>query len=379
MSTRSASGWKVFKHAQDDGKPFLARAWDPNEHAYRYQRFDSVSAGQTWAKDEAARLRTGQSQAGRMPIEPLIDEWIAEVRLKGAVEAYVVEIERILKEAVAAGMTDLRHPRVLYHAQTFLTNARTVGKYRAGRALSPSTLNRYREALRAFGNWAVRWEKTVRNPFRNIPMLREPEFLKPVFRLDELATLVDPSRQDDPYWLMFCVLVYTGCRRQEAAHLRWEAIDWRSRRIAVMLSDDYALKCKKERLVPLQPELEALLKPRDRQSGFVLDGFVRSRSARAQVGRFAAYLRRCKVPDGDRTPHSTRHTWVSLMLASGLNQILVQTYAGHVDLETTAGYAKSQERYRDAVRDWKPGEFKLIQKETAVATADEPAEIACPS
>jgi integrase len=65
-------------------------------------------------------------------------------------------------------------------------------------------------------------------------------------------------------------------------------------------------------------------------------------------------------PDG-RSPRSTRHTWAALSIASGLGSFLVMESAGHSNLSTTLGYARCASFYRDAVKGWEKGEFRMRQ------------------
>jgi integrase len=82
---------------------------------------------------------------------------------------------------------------------------------------------------------------------------------------------------------------------------------------------------------------------------------------------FESYLAHCGImaltPQAKkkRTPHSTRHTWTCLMLASGENEILVQHYAGHTQKEMTGYYARQQDIFRRQVEKagWPKGELRL--------------------
>jgi hypothetical protein len=48
-------------------------------------------------------------------------------------------------------------------------------------------------------------------------------------------------------------------------------------------------------------------------------------------------LRAAGVPPAGRSPHSTRHTWAALSIASGIDSFLVMESAGHSNLSTTLG------------------------------------------
>jgi integrase len=80
-------------------------------------------------------------------------------------------------------------------------------------------------------------------------------------------------------------------------------------------------------------------------------------------------LRRCGIDPKGRTPHSTRHTWISLLLAADVNAIQVAAWAGHESLLTTQGYARQQMLYRHTVTAWQRGTFRLRPIVEAEATA----------
>lgn len=376
-------GWTVAKQSADGGKPYLARAWDPNARKYRSKRYETLGQANAWAKAESARQRTGITQAGRAPIQDVIDDYLEELKRTNRAPLHQIEQKRILAAAVASGVTDLRHPRVAHHAKEWLANAKTVHKNRKGRPLSAPTMNRYLEALRTIGNLAVSQRRVYFNPFLEVESVPEPDKLKPVFTIEEITQLVDPTHAGRDYWLLFVLMMYTGCRLGEMLHLRWEWIDFKAMRIYVRdwrgipgANDAYRLKFKKERTIPLQPELKVYLKKIAQHQGWLVKDVLRYSSTSGHRSRFATYVQKVlggrRDADGrnidvvaERTPHSARHCYISLMLASGENETMVQLIAGHEELSTTARYGRTQVLYRHAVRKWKPGIFRLMPRKKA--------------
>jgi integrase len=182
---------------------------------------------------------------------------------------------------------------------------------------------------------------------------------------------------------MMVLMIYTGCRLGEALHLRWEWIDFKAMRIFVRdwrklpgANPLFALKFKKERIIPLQPELSKLIKKIAQHQGWVVPDKLRMSSSRGHLSRFKTYVQKvlggradAEGNDidvvGDRSPHSCRHCYIALSLATGENDTLVQIYAGHRQLTTTATYGRSQVEYREIAKKWQPGIFQLLARKKA--------------
>ncbi len=386
----SGKGWTVDfleKLAQVGGKPWQGRAWDPKSRKYRSKCWKSRPEATAWAKDESARMRVGLSQAGKTPIQTVLEDYIESITDMGAAPPYIAEQERTIEDAIKHGVTDLRHPRVDKSVGEWLKQARALRRHtytptadgnvlKEKSELSPRTRNRYLETMRTLANFAMAKGLIARNPFLSVKMVKQSDTLKDVFMVAELQKLVDAKHAGDPYYLLFCTLVYTGMRLGEAAHLRWETIEWKANRIMVKDWSRHAganpksrLKFKKDRVIPLQAELAATLKSEQTKhqviptTGWVFPDELRFATTKSHGGRFENYLKTCDVAQegmtGRRTPHSTRHTYLSIMLATGENELAVMIYAGHNELSTTHGYTRTQIIFRDEVKAWERGLLHL--------------------
>jgi integrase len=375
-------GWLV--NPKDDA--FQGRAWDPKRHTYKSKTFRGPGAAlqaEEWAKMEHARLTTGLSMSGRAPLEELLDSYEKDLIRRGLGETYRLETMRMLRLAFVSGVRDLLHPNVKDHARDWLAGLRTVHKHRAGRALSPQSQNVHLKALKTFANWCMVEEVIRYNPFLGIKAVKVPDHLKPTFSVTECGKLTDPAKLvADSYGIVVALQLYAGLRTGEALNMRWEWIDFRSMNLSVRQWKDipgnshptWRLKGDKERDIPLEPGLAALLQPFAQLQGWVTLASVRSAQAQTQRWRLDRWCTDCGVTLGDRTPHSTRHTWIALKLACGENQLAVRDMAGHSSLDTTAGYARNQMAYRDAVRDWPRGVLRFREEkkvETGLAKAIE--------
>ncbi len=335
-------------------KHWLFRVWDPRRRSYKSKAFDKKEDGWLWSTARRARFELRQDGSGRVSLADLGVEYLEELAARGTGIAHRNDVKRIIDGAVAAGAIDLRADGFPSKVRHYLANLEN--ETRPGKALSIPSRNRYLGHMKAVCQFAVRSRYIEFDPLVIIEPAKEPDSIKKTYRLEEMRTLT--ADRDDPFWLPFCLMAYTGCRYNEALHLRWEWINWSERRVEVRRHPDYKLKGDKERSMPLQPELGHLLAilPSKRDVGWIVeDKVLRQTDGRNQWEKMVEYLDTCKVERHGRAAHSTRHTWVAMMLAGGENEIQVRDWAGHEDLETTSGYAKTQEAYRASVRSWPRG------------------------
>jgi integrase len=160
-----------------------------------------------------------------------------------------------------------------------------------------------------------------------------------------LAPCADHPRQR---WVALMLLA--GLRSDEAAALTWD--DIQGGHLYVRKHAGYRLKRGKERLVPLQGRLAEILGPAGTGTVAPLPG---ARST-VQMGRhFRAFLTHCCLEPRGRTPHSCRHTYGAMLIATGCPDILVKAYMGHESVATTADYAKAAPLHVEAVKGWGMG------------------------
>ena len=350
-------------------KRWYVRVWDATHRRYQGKSFADYDEGMTWGEKMHSQFVLHIANAMPASLTELLTQYVGELRERGRNAGYVAEIERVGKAVALAGAEDLKGADVAGVVRRWLSAvagnwypdaAANRFRRKEGYQLSPITKNRFLQHLRSLMRYGVTVGTLTKDPLTGVRRFTEPKPLKPTFTMDELRTLLHPSREMDAYFLIFAILIYTGCRTGEALHLRWENLDFTGKQLSVKISTAYALKRGKERTVFLQPELSAILLPLKKPVGYVIAEDIWRKRNRKHLGvTFKAFLKRCGIQPGERSPHSARHTWVSLLLASGENVFFVAGEAGHEALVTTQGYARSQSAYRNGVEGWKRGVFML--------------------
>jgi len=352
------------KRRAKTGRRWEVIVYDPNT---RQRVSKSFADGQLvdakhWGRAAAARYFTGLDSAAQAEWKTVGQELVNSISASGRSAAYVREVQRVIDALAELGVRDMKSPAFPIIVRRFLDQGRTFAAHRhTVTTVTAYTRNRWLQEVRAVVKHAINTRRLTFNPIASLKATSVPKEHRETFQVWELRALLDDVRKADPYFICFVLMIYTGCRIGEATHLRWQDVKWEQRTIDVCRQPGvYDLKREKERYVPLLSELEGILKPMAKSEGFIIgEKEVREQPGKAHGQRFKDYLRRCGVVPGGRTPHSTRHTWISLMLAMDVNAIQVAAWAGHESLITTQGYARTQGAYREVVSTWIRGSFKL--------------------
>ncbi|MBR1983875.1 MAG: site-specific integrase [Clostridia bacterium] len=136
--------------------------------------------------------------------------------------------------------------------------------------------------------------------------------------------------QNEKLYYYFMFIIYTGCRRSEALGVKWSDIDFTKKVIHIKGTKTE----KSDRHVPLFPELESILKQKERK-GVYLFPF-----SKGYVSKTFS-----KLCPGHKL-HDLRHTFATRCLECDINIKIVQRWLGHSRLDTTASiYTHVQEDF----------------------------------
>jgi integrase len=222
------------------------------------------------------------------------------------------------------------------------------------RPLSPASINKTIDVLQWLLSLAVEYGHVDRNPAlgrrRRLTARRRRQ--RHLDSADQIEALLRAAAEldRDPRWLIpdrlpvITTLLFAGLRAHELAALRWRDIDLPARRIYVRRSKTPA----GEREISLLPILARhLLAHRDHlppkgpddlvfrtgRDGVRTKDNVRWRvvaPALARADRLLEADGHPPLPEG-LTPHSLRHTFASLLIATGEDPVSVMCQMGHAD------------------------------------------------
>ena len=217
--------------------------------------------------------------------------------------------------------------------------------------LSKSSIERKISTLKSFFKFLYRRGIIEDNPARMLKFPKKEKYLPNVFNVDDIFTLLDLPDKSTPMGMrdaLILELLYgTGVRVSELVGLDRNAVDLNGMRILVRG------KGKKERIVPLAPELISLIKDyykvmydivsegRVVESDALIINRLGSRMTDRTVRRVVeAYLKKAGLPL-DYSPHSFRHTFATHLLEGGADLRSIQELLGHESLATTQKYTHS--------------------------------------
>jgi integrase len=240
------------------------------------------------------------------------------------------------------------------------------GKYTSGQPLSSNSLMKIHVVLGAIMDSAVENHKVSINVVRaksvkapTAKAIRNEQAELRTWKKEELALFLNWSRNEDkddlfPLWHVFC---HTGMRRGEGVALKWDDINWETKKISIRRATDSGLKKSlkrtktgKSRSISVSDAtLEALKEHRAqraklgihlvRADAFVFGTFDGSLRNPGDVGgRWSTALRRATkaLPDlPAMTIKGLRHTHATILLEAGVHAKVVQERLGHSNYSTT--------------------------------------------
>ena len=145
-------------------------------------------------------------------------------------------------------------------------------------------------------------------------------------------------------YLLMVLLTMSGLRRGEILGLRWEDFNWDEKYILVQRAVTFGTgvsvvgETKTEsgiRKVPILKELREFLEPVKQDHGYVIQ--ARGKDEPICASTFTRDWKKIKstINIYSATPHVFRHTFLTLLAASGVDIKTIQAIAGHSNAEVT--------------------------------------------
>lgn len=281
-----------------------------------------------------------------MDMDRAVSEFINWVKVERgysdhSVTAYAKDLSELLIYA-----DDEKYPDEIEALDFFALRGFVAALY--DRKLSKSSIERKISALKSFFKFLYQKGIMSENPARLLKLPKKEKHLPSVFNIDDIFTLLDIPDKSDPMGLRDAIileLMYgTGVRVSELVGLNKEDIDLSCGSIRVRG------KGKKERIVPLAPEMcQMLLDYYKIMPDIVAEGHLTECSAliinrlgtrmtdRTVRRVVETYLKKAGLPL-NYSPHSFRHTFATHLLEGGADLRSIQELLGHESLSTTQKY-----------------------------------------
>lgn len=342
---------------------FEARVYVAREGKRIERSFTTMAAAKSWRREMLARAERGTLRTPtRQTVREAADLWLAGAR-SGAIlnrsgrpykPSALRGYERALRLRVLPWFGQRRLAEIARaDVQAFADEMRAAG-------CSASTVQNTLDPLRAIFRRAVRDDVVVIDPTKGLDLLTPSGRRERVASVEEAAKLIEAIREDDR--ALWATAFYAGLRRGELRELRWSDVDLEAGFISVArsLDDDGEVIDPKTRAgrrrVPILGSLRPVLLRHQLRSGRRASDLVFG--AEADRAFVPSSVRRRAMTDwgwqdvagGDRmrswipkrpdrldpiTLHEARHTFASILIASGASIKAIQTAMGHASATMT--------------------------------------------
>ncbi len=272
----------------------------------------------------------------------LRDDWLTGYSRPETRRAYLADVTAYFNWCHAAGLDPLQASRV--DANLYRDYLLALG------TLEATTIDRKLSTCRSFYRYAVDEEVAGANPFETVGRLAGPgESTTPWLDREEMKRLLVVARD----WhmrdfVLVALLGLNGLRVSEAIGADATDLGYS----AGLRTLRVTRKGRKVGVVPIAPEVDAAIKDvlQGRRVGPLIPRLTRRGTIAkpaAPISREAAHKRLRKLAEWADvnpaiSPHSLRHSFITLALADGSPLHVVQLAAGHSNPATTMGYQRDE-------------------------------------
>jgi integrase len=211
----------------------------------------------------------------------------------------------------------------------------------ATNSYSTSAAGLYYRTLKAAFSKAVVWVYIQENPFKKIKAPKLPKCYPVYISEIELIQILNNTKSQ-LFKDIFTIAFYSGMRLGELMNMRWHWIDFKNKLITIKNSKSFNTKNKRERIIPIHPKINKLLKRRlnkQLQNQYVFYQYEGIKLNEDYISRqFKKAVRASDVNEKVHF-HSLRHSFCSALVQRGVSLYAVKELAGHENITTTQIYS----------------------------------------
>ncbi|MGF1860545.1 Arm DNA-binding domain-containing protein [Photobacterium profundum] len=306
-------------------------------NTFDYQKYFPNSKAVNKFTDVVKREQTARSYfaASYSPkLEEFAQIWLAEMKIEWS-KAHCEDVEGVLNKYI---LPTFGNKKISAINKTQILQFRSIlAKVpgRKGSFLSPSRINHIMTPLRVLLNEAAdRYDFT--SPWRNIKALKIGRTEIDPFSLQEVELVL--NHVPNEYYAYYITRFFTGMRTGEVDALMWGDIDFTNKTLTVQRSlrkgELSGLKTEgSHRVINLIDRVVDIL-IEHKKTASLTDNFVFTNSKRKPlnyqvVSRSVWYPALLKAKLRPRNPYQTRHTFATLLLASGESPEWIANQMGH--------------------------------------------------
>lgn len=217
-------------------------------------------------------------------------------------------------------------------------------KARRLKQVSPAKVSIDFRTLRSALNYAVKFRLIDKNPALDCKDVNIPE-KEPRFLVKEEFERLLNAIKDSRLRSIVLLAVSTGMRASEIINLRWEDYDPIGGFLHLKNTDDFTLKNKRRRSIPLNKTAKSVLDAIRRESEYIFSNEKKLKRPVSSISsRFKKCVRKAHLPEEIHF-HSLRHTAATWLIQQGVPVTYVQRILGHANVSTTLIYTHHAEEH----------------------------------
>ncbi len=265
---------------------------------------------------------------------------------------FMAEVGPLIKLETASNTSDFyiyivdKICEILGNKKLSAYNVLDFEKYKLRRSseVRKVTVNKELRTIKALFQRMLKYDYLEKNPAKACSLLKIDDKHPTFLSIEQFQTLLR-TINDTNFQELVIFAVMTAMRAGEIAYLEWVDIDFRTSQMAVINKAGHRVKTGKERFVPMNDSIAAMLIGKDRKHVRV---FLNSKGepwkVKALSDRFRKYRRKAELPEGIRL-HSLRHTSLTWMHHRGVPSESLRQIAGHSSIQTTQIYTHAMPQH----------------------------------
>lgn len=344
----TVDGKTYFKSTKCSDKREALKKLDDITRPYQCAtEIEKLEALQAKMHVQEAMLSEGPDEYADVELDEVIDKWLSMANAPEIAEStkdvYCKIAKLLLGFGKSRGVVKVKDVDVKF-VEEYLESIK--GSICAGRY--NSTIALFKRVWADFAS-ASRHRCFKTNPWQSFKYRKAAPSVKRELTVEELARLVDASRDNEDMNLLLCLGLYTGLRLGDCCTLKWREVDL-VRQMICRMPEKTKRKTRAIVNVPIHPVLlNKLLMARGKSEGEYV-------SESLATGYKSGYVRHCvdllfkkanvvksEVIDGKKRTvcsfHSLRHTFVSMAASNGVSLDILKTLVGHASTSMTSHYA----------------------------------------
>ena len=292
------------------------------------------------AEQKMAKLIQELEQEAAGIIAPKLMRDAAQTPIAGHLKSFLADIEAKGRSKNTLGKYRNCIPKLCKRCGWVMVRditSQSFCQWRAASGLGPKTLNDLLGAMSSLLQWMERQQLILANPLKHAGKItnRNPKAYRRALSLEHIEKLlaVAPLHRA----MVYLTALYTGLRRAEMNGLKWEAFDLESTPALLRVPSSIS-KNKKATTHELRAELAEALRAYRPASAKPSDWAFKGHVPRVHL--IKRDLTAAGIPFEDEQGrrvdlHALRHTFITLLSASGVAPRVAMALARHSDLKLT--------------------------------------------